>query len=125
RRRDGKDALRRALATGDLGDVAEALRASLSPPAPDLDAVREALADERQRAAVDALQEARWGAGDGVAARALLREAFVRGPRWRQAPPGAEPLLSPLYPPAREPGVSPGPAAARNAGPGGRRPPKR
>lgn len=125
RRRDGKDALRRALDTGDLGDVAEALRASLLPPAPDLDAVRDALADERQRAAVDALQEARWGAGDGVAARALLREAFARGPRWRQVPRDGEPLLAPLYPPAREPGVSPGPAATRSAGPGGRRPPSR
>ena len=125
RRRDGKDALRRALDTGDLGDVAEALRASLAPPAPDLDAVRDALADERQRAAVDALQEARWGAGDGVAARALLREAFARGPRWRQAPRGGQPLLAPLYPPAPEPGVSPAPAATRSAGPGGRRPPPR
>lgn len=125
RRRDGKDAVRRALDSGDLGDVAEALRASLSPPAPDLDAVREALADERQRAAVDALQEARWGAGDGVAARALLREAFARGPRWRQAPRSEEPLLAPLYPPAGAPRVSPGPAATRSAGPSGRRPPPR
>src|SRR5690606_35925493 len=125
RRRDGKDALRRALDTGDLGDVAEALRASLLPPAPDLDAVRDALADERQRAAVDALQEARWGAGDGVAARALLREAFARGPRWRQVPRDGEPLLAPLYPPARAARVSPGPAATRSAGPAGRRPPSR
>src|SRR5690606_5623463 len=83
RRNDGKASLRRALDAGDLGDVADALRTSLSPPAPDLDAVCDALADERQRAAVDALQEARWGAGDGVAARAMLREAFARGPRWR------------------------------------------
>lgn len=121
RRRDGRDALRRAIDTGDLGDVAEALRASLSPPAPDLDAVREALADERQRAAVDALQEARWGMGDGVAARALLREAFARGPRWRQAPRAGETLLAPLYPPAGKPDVSPGPAATRSAGRGVRR----
>ncbi|MDQ2701549.1 MAG: BatD family protein [Pseudomonadota bacterium] len=106
--------LRQALDTGDLGDVAEALCASMSPPAPDLDAVREALVDERQRAAVDALQQARWGAGDGSAARALLREAFARGPRWAAATKTDGSPLPPLYP------VSGRTAATRNAGPDGR-----
>ena len=114
RRRGGPTSLREALDSGDLGDVAGALCASLSPAATSLDSVRAALADERQRSAVDALQAARWGGGDGKAARALLREAFARGPRWRQAQGDEAPLLAPLYPVSREP------AADRSAGPGGR-----
>lgn len=78
-----RQTLRRALEGGDLADVAEALCAMASPPAPDLDAVRRRLEDPAQVAAVDALQRARWGDGDGAAARAALREAFKRGPRWR------------------------------------------
>lgn len=94
-----KARLRQALATGDLSEVAEALCAGMQPPAPDLDALREALDDPRQRAAVDALQRARWGDGDGTAARVLLRESFARGPRWRKRVAEAEPPLPPLYPP--------------------------
>ena len=119
RRSDGAGGLRRALDTGDLGDVAEALCASRSPPAPDLDALRASLADERQRAAVDALQDARWGSGDGTAARTLLREAFARGPRWQPASGEGTEVLAPLYP------VSPKPAATRSAAPGGRPRPRR
>jgi len=56
------------------------------------------LPDPRQRDAVVALQQARWGGGDGVAARAALRAAFRQGPRWRtDDTPAAEPL-PPLYP---------------------------
>ena len=119
RGKGGKARLRQALDTGDLGDVADALCASMSPPAADLDGVRAGLADERQRAAVDALQAARWGAGDGARARALLREAFARGPRWQQAREDDAPLLAPLYP------ISGRPAATRSARPGGRPPPAR
>jgi hypothetical protein len=121
RGRSDKARLRRALDTGDLGDVAEALCASRSPPAPDLDAVRTALADERQRAAVDALQEARWGAGDGTAARALLREAFARGPCWQTESRRDASPLPPLYPVDSDTEVRLRPGAPRSAGPDGRR----
>lgn len=91
--------LQRALDTGDLGDVADALCATARPPAQGLDEVAERLADPRQREAVALLQRARWAGGDGSVARRALREAFRRGPRWapRQAAPQDDPL-PPLYP---------------------------
>ena len=90
--------LKRVLASGDLGDVADSLCALSRPPARDLDEVRARLDDPAQREAVDALQQARWGGGDGVAARAQLRGAFARGPHWRDAVAPARPPLPPLYP---------------------------
>lgn len=96
---NAKARLRQALATGDLSEVADALCAAMQPPAPDLDALQQALDDPRQRAAVDALQRARWGDGDGTVARALLRESFANGPRWRKQGAEARPPLPPLYPP--------------------------
>jgi hypothetical protein len=90
--------LKRALAHGDLGDVAEVLCAMATPPVVDLDGLTLRLDDAGQLAAVDALQRARWGDGDGVAARTLLREAFRSGPRWRPGQQAAEDLLPPLYP---------------------------
>ena len=99
--RDQRDAtprrLQDALAHGDLGEVADALCALAGVT--DLDAVRARLADARQQAAVDALQRARWGGGDGTAARELLRAAFRAGPRWRAASTAARESLPPLYPP--------------------------
>lgn len=92
--------LRRALDSGGLDDVAEVLCAMASPPAADADALRQRLDDPRQREAIELLQRARWGDGDGVAARAALREAFKGGPRWRQADKLASSPLPPLYPPA-------------------------
>jgi hypothetical protein len=90
---------KRALDHEDLGRVADVLCALRTPPATNLDGVRVALDDAGQVAAVDALQRARWGDGDGVRARALLREAFRRGPRWKQPAKAlvASPL-PPLYP---------------------------
>lgn len=94
-------ALRRALDGGDLGAIADALRA-LAPMRTEGagmgDIVRQ-LDDEAQRDAAGALQQARWGDGDPAAARAALRQAFARGPRWRRPPRPApcEPL-APLYP---------------------------
>ena len=76
--------LKRALATGDLDEVGEALRATATPPAADLDEVIARLDDTAQREAVQTLRRARWGDGDGAAARNALREAFKRGPRWRK-----------------------------------------
>lgn len=90
--------LRRVLETGDLGDVAETLRAMATPPAGNLDELLARLDDAGQRDAVVALQRARWGNGDGVRARQLLRSAFSKGPRWRVEPASAPSLLPPLYP---------------------------
>ena len=90
--------LKRALKEGGLGDVAQVLCAMCRPPASDLDALRLRLDDARQIAAVEALQRARWGHGDGVAARILLRDAFRDGPRWHQAQRVAVEIVPPLYP---------------------------
>ena len=94
-------ALRKALDTGDLGDVAAALCALSSPPAPDLDALSRLLLPGPQREAVALLQQARWGQG-GVGAgqaRAAVREAFTRGPDWVGGDDAGEVPLPPLYPP--------------------------
>ncbi|MFC3550847.1 BatD family protein [Lysobacter cavernae] len=91
--------LKRALDRGDLGEVAEALCAMAQPPARDIDALLVRLDDARQREAVEALQRARWGSGDGVVARALLRKAFASGPQWREAVATSVSPLPPLYPP--------------------------
>jgi hypothetical protein len=91
--------LKRALDSGDFGDVADVLCAMAKPPAADLDAVRERLDDAAQRDAVAELQRARWGDGDGPAARASLRAAFASGPRWRsRAATATDEPLPPLYP---------------------------
>jgi hypothetical protein len=90
--------LKRALDNGDLGDVADALRAMAVPPVSDLDALKLRLADARQRDAVDALQRARWGDGDGTVARAALRAAFRHGPQWREPVVAQASPLPPLYP---------------------------
>ena len=92
-------ALTLALTRGNCGDIARTLCAMSTPVAADLDAVRARLADPAQRAAVDALQRARWGDGDTVATVAALRAAFASGPRWRTPTVRTEPaLLPPLYP---------------------------
>ncbi|NUS37598.1 MAG: protein BatD, partial [Lysobacter sp.] len=89
-------ALRRALDHGDLAGVAETLCALAGVA--DFDALRVRLDDARQLQAVDALQRARWGAGDATDARSRLRDAFREGPRWRRSPDTRESLLPPLYP---------------------------
>jgi hypothetical protein len=60
--------------------------------------VIERLDDPSQRAAVEAMQRARWGDGDGAAARAAMRSAFAGGPRWRALATTAASSLPPLYP---------------------------
>ncbi|WP_441817065.1 BatD family protein [Lysobacter sp. TAF61] len=91
--------LKQALDRGALGDVADALCAAARPRARDLDEVMARLADADQRGAVQALQRARWGGGDGVSARQWLRKAFAPGPRWREGPVDSGPSpLPPLYP---------------------------
>lgn len=92
--------LKRALDTADLGEVAQVLCAMATPPATDVDQLRERLGDPAQREAVDVLQHARWGGGDAAAARQRLRGAFAQGPHWRAEPaPSPDPRLAPLYPP--------------------------
>lgn len=94
--------LKQALASGDLAAIAEALCATATPSAADLDGVRAALDDASQQDAVMALQEARWGRGDPVSALASMREAFARGPRWKRARRSEKSLLPPLYPRRRD-----------------------
>ncbi|TYT27509.1 protein BatD [Luteimonas viscosa] len=97
--------LARVLQVGDPAEVEHALCALASPPAAHLDALAERLADPVQRDAIASLQQARWADGDMAAARAHLREAFARGPRWLEpaSTAGARAsLLPPLYP--RRPG---------------------
>jgi hypothetical protein len=89
---------RRALDSGDLGDVSDALCAMAMPPVHDPDALRARLADPAQVAAIETLLRARWAGGDGVAARTALRTAFKQGPRWRVAEQTVEEPLPPLYP---------------------------
>lgn len=92
--------LKRVLEHGDLSDVADVLCALCVPPASDVDALRPRLAEPKQVAAIDMLQRARWGGGDGVAARSALRDAFKSGLKWRSPPKaGAPDPLPPLYPP--------------------------
>ncbi|MFC3814807.1 BatD family protein [Lysobacter sp. GCM10012299] len=90
--------LKQALDRGALGDVADALCAAAQPRARDLDDVIARLADDDQRDAVQALQRARWGGGDGVAARQTLRNVFASGPRWRERTADRPSPLPPLYP---------------------------
>lgn len=90
--------LQRALDTGDLRDVADALCAMATPPLQGTDELRARLGDPAQVAAVEALQRARWGGGDGLLARRLLRAAFARGPRWRASGAPRQSPLPPLYP---------------------------
>ena len=105
-RRGGRDSatladLKRALDTGDLGEVADMLCAMATPPRADIDDCSARLDDPAQRDAIDALQRARWGGATACRARQLLRNAFAKGPRWRAVAAVAKPSpLPPLYPPA-------------------------
>lgn len=90
--------LKRALDTGSLDDVAEAVRQMHAPPLQDLDAVIARLVRADQRQALQALRRARWADGDGVAARQQLRAAFAQGPEWLPGPAPGHAPLPPLYP---------------------------
>jgi ABC-type uncharacterized transport system auxiliary subunit len=90
--------LKRALDSGDLEDVGDVLRGMSAPPSVDLDALIARLELSAQRDAVEQLRRARWADGDGVAARAALRDAFQRGPVWRATLKPAREVLPPLYP---------------------------
>ena len=92
--------LKRALEAGDLGEVVEQLCAMAVPRAHSLDELQQRLDDPQQREALAQVQRARWAGGDAAAARAALRAAFKRGPRWRTSAKVQDALLPPLYPPA-------------------------
>jgi len=96
--------LRRALDTGDLDDVEQALRGMARPPVADLDALATRLDSAAQREALDALRRARWADGSGTAARAALRAAFGSGPAWRADAQAPAAPLPPLYPDHRKSG---------------------
>lgn len=98
--RVGVRALRQALDTGDLGDIADVLCAMAQPPVRDLDALLPCLDNHGQRVAIAQLQRARWGDGDAATSRAALRTAFASGPDWRTTPVSPASPLPPLYPPA-------------------------
>lgn len=90
--------LKRALDTGSLDEVGEVLRGMAAPPAADLDELVRRLQAIEQRDAVELLRRARWADGDGSAARAALRAAFARGPRWMDVAEPPQAPLPPLYP---------------------------
>ncbi len=90
--------LKRALDTGDLGDVSDALRALAKPVAADLDALQQRLDDPAQRDAIERLRRARWGGGDAAEARTAVRTAFKHGPVWRKNEKASSAPLPPLYP---------------------------
>ncbi|MCL1635412.1 BatD family protein [Luteimonas sp. SX5] len=100
---DGKPRadLKHALDAGDLDDIGDALCAAASPRAGDLEALLRRLDDPAQRDAIEQLRRARWGGGDPAQARAALREAFRRGPVWRNAATESASPLPPLYPQSR------------------------
>lgn len=91
-------ALRQALQTGDFTDVFDVLMAMSRPPVHSVDVLIDRLDDTRQQHALRLAQRARYGGGDGTAARDALRGAFADGPRWRLTPAVSAPLLPPLYP---------------------------
>ena len=92
--------LRRTLDAGALDEVAALLCALAPVPVEGVESLDAWLDDPQQRAALHALQRARWADGDAVVARRMLREAFARGPRWRvvQRTSSDAPALPPLYP---------------------------
>lgn len=90
--------LRRALDSGSLDEVGEALLGMSAPPCVDLDRLLQRLAVPAQREAVEQLRRARWADGDGSRARMALRDAFRSGPVWRTTGKPAKEVLPPLYP---------------------------
>jgi hypothetical protein len=89
--------LRRAIDRGGLDEVA-ALLCRMGGVS-SLDAVIDALALPEQRDALQRLQRARWaGQGDVSEARAVLRQAFNKGPQWKTPAVVEKTVLAPLYP---------------------------
>lgn len=91
-------ALAEALARADAQAFVRLLPQLAPHPAATLEAAVAQLADATQREAVQALEAARWGQGDPVAAWQAVRHAFAHGARWQVAANAAPGLLPPLYP---------------------------
>lgn len=86
------------LATGSLQEIIDALAGQAGVAG--MAGVLDALADDAQRQALAHAQQVWWGpaAGDRVAARERLRQAFATGPRWHRPRPVADvDPLPPLY----------------------------
>src|SRR5690606_33170468 len=86
--------LRAALQSGDLARIAVALRALAQArgiPARSLGELAARVDDPAQRKALRALEAARFGAGDGDAALALLRAAFNGQPLHATGPAARAP----------------------------------
>lgn len=98
-----------ALAAARADDAPACERALLAwargvrPSCSSMAALRDALSEPAQRAALDVLQRARWQGGDAASAGAAVAQAFARGFAWRDA---GKPTrrnnqeLPPLYPPS-------------------------
>lgn len=105
-RPDRKALQRDALVAARAGDAAACERALLAwarasrGGIANTTALRDAISDPAQRAALEALQQARWQGGDVAAACAKVLQAFAHGFEWRgEGKPGRqEDALPPLYP---------------------------
>lgn len=94
--------LRSSFDADDPANIARRLCALATPPAIDLDELKQRLADPGQVAAVDGLQRALWGGGNVGDARERLRTALGGGIRWTEdevSESEAARDLPPLYPP--------------------------
>lgn len=98
---------RRVMRKAREGDIAACERAlrdwahAVRPQVKTLGALREALAGDSQRAALDLLERVRWKGGDAQAACAAMAQAFEHGFVWLEAQSGKGRTgdgLPPLYP---------------------------
>jgi len=93
--------LQRALSSGDLRQIAAALRATTSPACPTLGVLQAKLSDPQQRAAIEALERSLWAGRGNNKQQTLeqLRQAFRAGPQFVADQPRADQDgLPPLYP---------------------------
>ncbi len=105
---DSAPELQRALSSGDLRQIAAALRATTSPASAVLGALKSKLGDAQQRAAIEALERSLWASGGSDKQQTLeqLRQAFRAGPQFVAGPASADDHeLPPLYPPRNRSGV--------------------
>ncbi len=105
-RTDPKALQQEALAAARAGDAASCERGLLAwgrasrSGIVNIGALRDALSAPAQRAALEALQQARWRDVDAAAACAAVLQAFAHGFEWRggDQPGRPEQALPPLYP---------------------------
>lgn len=104
RAEDALPELQRALGSGELHQIAAALRATTSPASASLGALKSKLGDARQRAAIEALERSLWASGGSDKQKTLeqLREAFHAGPQFVARPVRADHDGLPSLYPARD-----------------------